>query len=456
MPDEIFSKQNWTAEEGTLSKVLFYDIVRQTRLSAGINSVDADNCYDRVSHAIALLVFCSFEASKQATGAMLKTIQEMKFFLWTAFGNSTEFAGSMIDIKTQGLCQGNGAAPAGWTVVSIVILNAHKRLGHGAKFPCPISLVSRNLLAVLFVDDTDVIHLDMNSRESQLEALEGLQQSVICWGKLLIATGGSLKSSKCFYHLASFLWKQDGTWEYDKNKDNKDLQLVIPLSDGTVAPIGNCGVEESHKSLGLMTCPSGLHEAAITYMKERAQGWINQATLPNLRRHHLWFLLGRQFMPKVMYGIWTNSAPYAVLLECLMKQYYNMVPLGGVWRSANRMVWQLNKGFFGVGCPHPAIECLASQATKLLMHFGCETAVGRLLQVSVELFILEFSMGGQPFQVDFSWLGGWVTKSWVKSLWEKVFSFGIILEEGKLLIAPPRERNEWLMPLLCKLGYSSA
>jgi hypothetical protein len=196
------------------------------------------------------------------------------------------------------------------------------------------------------------------------------------WGKLLIATGGSLKTSKCFYHLVSFLWKQDSTWEYDKNEDNKELQLVIPLLDGTVAPIEHCGVDEAQNILGLMTCPSGSHEAAITYMKERAQGWIDQATLANLPRHNLWFLLGRQLMPKVMCGIGVDSAPYTVLLECLMKQYYNLVPLGGVRWSANMMVRQLNKGFFGVGCPHPTIECLASQATKLLMHYGCETAVG--------------------------------------------------------------------------------
>ncbi len=151
-------------------------------------------------------------------------------------------------------------------------------------------------------------------------------------------------------------------------------------------------------------------------MKETAQGWIDQATLAKLPRHNLWFLLGRQFMPKVMYGIGVNSAPYTVLSECLMKQYYNLVPLGGVRRLANRMVRQLNKGFFGVGCPHPAIECLASQATKLLMHCGCETVVGQFLQVSVALFILELSMGGQPFQVDFSWFGGWVMESWIKSL----------------------------------------
>jgi hypothetical protein len=106
MPDEIFSECNCTAEEGTLLKVLFYDVVWQTRSAAGISSVDADNCYDRLSHAIASLVFRSFGVSKEATGAMLKMIQEMNFFLRTAFGDSKGFAGLTVEIKTQGLCQG--------------------------------------------------------------------------------------------------------------------------------------------------------------------------------------------------------------------------------------------------------------------------------------------------------------------------------------------------------------
>ena len=44
MPEEIFSEQNRMADDGTLAKVLFYDIVRQLRVSAGISSVDAANC----------------------------------------------------------------------------------------------------------------------------------------------------------------------------------------------------------------------------------------------------------------------------------------------------------------------------------------------------------------------------------------------------------------------------
>ncbi len=48
-----------------------------------------------------------------------------------------------------------------WAVVSITILRAHKRKGHGAKFLFLISLINSNLVVVLYVDDIDVAHLDM-------------------------------------------------------------------------------------------------------------------------------------------------------------------------------------------------------------------------------------------------------------------------------------------------------
>jgi hypothetical protein len=64
-------------------------------------------------------------------------------------------------------------------------------------------------------------------------------------------------------------------------------------------------------------------------------------------------------------------------------------------------------------------------------------------------------MGSQPFTMDFLKCGAWVMESWVKSLWEKVFIFGIILEEGRLKICPHREQDEWIMPMLVRLGYTA-
>jgi hypothetical protein len=54
--------------------------------------------------------------------AMLEMIQELKFFLRTAFGDSRDFADLTIEVKTQELGQGNGTSPVGWCIISIMIL----------------------------------------------------------------------------------------------------------------------------------------------------------------------------------------------------------------------------------------------------------------------------------------------------------------------------------------------
>ena len=66
MPEEIFSERNRMADDGTLAKVLFYDIVRQLRVSSGISSVDAAKFYDSIDHAIVSLVFQAFGVPEKA------------------------------------------------------------------------------------------------------------------------------------------------------------------------------------------------------------------------------------------------------------------------------------------------------------------------------------------------------------------------------------------------------
>ena len=125
--------------------------------------MDAANCYDVVTHVIVPLTFQVVGVPEEAVQSMLSIIEEMKYFLRTAYGDSTNFSDSKLRVKFQGLSQGNGAALAGWSVISITILGAHKRKGHGAHFICPISQRTGHLSAILFVDDTDLIHIDMNN-----------------------------------------------------------------------------------------------------------------------------------------------------------------------------------------------------------------------------------------------------------------------------------------------------
>ncbi len=135
-----------------------------------------------------------------AAETMLSTIENMKFFLRTGFGDSTTFAGGGISVKTQGLMQRNGASPAGWAVISICILGAHGKKGHGAKFTCPITLLQNHLSVVLYVDDTDLLHIDLTKSETVDEVHRAIQESVYSWGNLLIATGGALQPANASTH----------------------------------------------------------------------------------------------------------------------------------------------------------------------------------------------------------------------------------------------------------------
>ena len=74
IPEEVYSERGKTADYGTLAKVLFQDVVRQTRLTAGLASFDASNCYDSVAHAIASLVFQAYGVPEEGVQSMLFTI----------------------------------------------------------------------------------------------------------------------------------------------------------------------------------------------------------------------------------------------------------------------------------------------------------------------------------------------------------------------------------------------
>ncbi len=89
----------------------------------------------------------------------------MNYFLWAGFVGSKIFASAEDSIKTQGMCQGNGAAPAGWMVDSIAMIQAHKQKGHGAHLWCPIINKTIHLAGTLFVEDTNLEHLDLNKME---------------------------------------------------------------------------------------------------------------------------------------------------------------------------------------------------------------------------------------------------------------------------------------------------
>ena len=161
-------------------------------------------------------------------------------------------------------------------MISITILGAHKKKGHSATFVCPLTKKVMKLAAILYVDDCDLLHIDMSGNDSVFATFEKMQASVMNWGRLLITSEGSYKPTKCFFHLISFVWGRDGKWKYTENHTKPEFEMVVPLPDGTVATIDHLPVTESKEMLGVISSPVGDAAGGLVVMQEKAQEWIDK------------------------------------------------------------------------------------------------------------------------------------------------------------------------------------
>ena len=97
---------------------------------------------------------------------MLTAIEVINYFFRRENGDSKGYVGRTIKVKFQGICQVKGAAPVIWAVISITIINYHKRKGHRGHLLCSITRREGHLAAILFVDDTYLIQIDMDQDKS--------------------------------------------------------------------------------------------------------------------------------------------------------------------------------------------------------------------------------------------------------------------------------------------------
>ena len=134
----------------------------------------------------------------------------------------------------------------------------------------------------------------MDAEESIAEVHTATQRVIENWGRLLIATGRTLKPENCFFHLIDFTWTQKGGWQYIAHHKDKCAALFVPLPNGRTAPISHLTVDNTQKTLGVTTCPSGNSAGSLHQMKDKAKKWFDSLTAGRLHRRMMWFSVDRQ------------------------------------------------------------------------------------------------------------------------------------------------------------------
>lgn len=121
----------------------------------------------------------------------------MTFFLKTCFGISAEGYGGTPDNPFMGLSQGSCASPPVWVAISTMIVLAYRQQGHGVVIRTAWSGVKWIIAAILYVDDTDLLHRRESKDGTRTDFVQRVNKATYLWALLLQATGGNLKPMKC-------------------------------------------------------------------------------------------------------------------------------------------------------------------------------------------------------------------------------------------------------------------
>ncbi len=144
---------------------------------------------------------------------------------------------------------------------------------------------------------------------------------------------------------------------------------------------------------------------------------------------------------------------YDELEHALQRQYFQILPLGGVIRMVPLNCRMLDAGFYCPGLPHPGVEGLIAMTNKLLMHFGCRMALENLLRTSYSLLLLKLGVSFQPLQSLYQQFSFLATHTWMKMLWEKLDKFNITVQTAESPLKFPQQGDKVLMLVFRERGH---
>ena len=452
IPGEIYGgRKLHRAIELGLNRRLFADIMRQKRRNAAIASVDAHTCFDRIAHSIASLCCQRLFVDIHPVVTMLLTIQKMKFYLRTAYGDSESYyGGGETGLPFQGVCQGNGAGPAICIAVFIVMVLALRAKGHTAKIRSALSQAIIVLAGLIFIDDTDLASVAPDADTIPEQVVNTIQDTILTWQGLLRATGGALVPEKCSWWLLGFWW-DNGQWKYH-TKGTLPAEVRLVNEEGDLEAIKRLEPSEATKVVGLFQAMDGNMTAQFEDLEQRATKWGKAIKKHKVPDRIAWQGLSTVIWPSLKFPLAATNLQEWQGEDIVSTLYRTVLPSLGANRNFP-MHWRFAPTRLqGLGLPHPYIEQGIAQLSEILYHGVAPTYTGSFIRASLEQAQLEVGSGTPLLQLPFDSYGVLLTENcWIGSVWEFTSKLKLlVIGEDLCLPKPQRLGDTFIMEELIR------
>jgi hypothetical protein len=153
---------------------------------------------------------------------MFTTLQNLEHTIQTAYGDSEwSYGGDLWVVLIPGLAwgnknegpmsrlgQGNGAAPTGWVVISMLVLEVMQKEGCYMAFKALLSDDEIKFVGFAFVNDMDLLQTGTLMADIFEDVAQYMQDGLDLWEVLLKQQRGPLVPDKSYWYLLDFKWKR--------------------------------------------------------------------------------------------------------------------------------------------------------------------------------------------------------------------------------------------------------
>ena len=410
-PEQYGSRKKLSAEKHALNKRLVLDAMRIEKRPGVICANDAKACYDRILHFAAYISLRRTGMNKEAVISMLEPIRRLEHVIRTAYGDSnTSYGGDEWESDPSGICQGNGAGPAIWAIVSSPLFECLRQRGFGVELTSSITRTYLHLAGFAFVDDADTVQTGQKGEETP-RVVDRAQAELNLWEELIRATGGGLEGDKSDFAVVNYKWK-NGRWTYEKPLETTTLTVRNP--DGTREPLTQLGPSEARRTLGVWQAVDGNEDTQTEKLHEKARTWSRAVCRSSLTRDDVVTGLRTSLYPSITFGLMATTLTKEQGDTIFKPIREGVLPKSGYARSMPGIMVHGPIKYGGVGIKDIYTLQGIAHIKVLVDEGGTKTPTGQLIQQVIEGHTLEAGRSGNIFSIPYDEIQNELTYSLVK------------------------------------------
>jgi hypothetical protein len=428
IPSSQYATKGNRAIEAATVKVLYFDYLRINKRQGAFLAMDLMQCFDRMAHPVSSLATQRLGVHPNVVDTMIQTLCNMRHYIRTAYGDSEDYYTGAKDRPLQGGVQGNGAAAPIFLAISCVILNYFEGLITGHKVRSAVSLTILSILAVMYVDDTDIL-ISATSYDEPLESIVARAKNASKhWRRAVAQTGGALRPEKCRWYLISFIWKS-GRWKYGKIKD-MPYSITERDDKGRRVTVERLEINVGHKGLGVHSAPDGSFEQQMQALLEKINTWNSRIHKSYLRKYDVYLSAFSSLFKSIEYVLPATSlttTQCTTLNKAIHKKFISRI---GINKHLPLSYRYAPKKYQGLGSLNVETQQLIEKLKIFMFHCHQSTVLGQSIMTILESMQLLLCMDQPIFLLSYEKYGFLCAKehTWISHLWQTCEKHCIVLK----------------------------